>query len=240
MIGTPIVIYYWVNCIYMSIVRRHMRHIALATLAILSISIPGANMSAFALTSSSEFESHTLTGDDLKNNPMAAKILAEIEFSKKQVAQLEQDQKNKDLNAQLIEQQRSIAKQLEDQAYQMLQLQSESTNPQNAFNKFVATIPNDSVKQVFVGEFDFMQKRVNAGNIAMKQVLDNGGSWDEAMQAFSQQAGIKRTEMVSVNRDLNVQYGLADPTIQASFDKNGMLPDDYIKIPNQVLDHART
>jgi len=224
----------------MAIMRRHLRHIALATLATLSISIPSLNMPAFALTQTGQFESQTITGDDLKNNPMAAKILAEIEYSKKQVAQLEQDQKNKEMNAQLIEQQRAIAKQLEDQAYQMQQLQSNSTNPQNAFNKFVATIPNDSVKQVFVGEFDFMQKRVDAGNLAMKQVLDNGGTWEEAMQVFSQYAGIKRTEMVSVNRDLNIQYGLADPTIQAAFDQNGMLPDDYVKIPNSVLNHAGT
>ena len=237
MIGIPIVIYHLVNCICMAM-RRHLRHISLAALATLSISISTFNMPAFALTQTGQFESQTITGDDLKNNPMAAKILAEIEYSKKQVAQLEQDQKNKELNAQLIEQQRAIAKQLEDQAYQMLQLQSESTNPQNAFNKFVATIPNDNVKQVFVGEFDFMQKRVDAGNLAMKQVLDNGGTWEEAMQVFSQYAGIKRTEMVSVNRDLNVQYGLADPIIQAAFDQNGMLPDDYIKIPNHVMTHA--
>ena len=220
--------------------RRHFRHIALVALATLSISIPIFNMPALALTQTNQFESQTITGDDLKNNPMAAKILAEIEYSKKQVAQLEQDQKNKEMNAQLIEQQRAIAKQLEDQAYQMLQLQSESTNPQNAFNKFVSTIPNDNVKQVFVGEFNFMQKRVDAGNLAMKQVLDNGGTWEEAMQIFSQYAGIKRTEMISVNRDLNIQYGLADPTTQAAFDQNGMLPDDYVKIPNHVLNHAGT
>ena len=120
----------------------------------------------------------------------------------------------------------------------MLQLESNSTSPQNAFNKFVDTIPNDSVKQVFMGEFDFMQNRVNAGNLAMKQVLANGGTWDEAMQVFSQYAAIKRTEMISVNRDLNIQYGLANATVQAAFDKNGLLPDNYVQIPSHVLNHA--
>ena len=240
MIGIPIVIYYWVNCIYMTITRPHLQHISLVDFATVSIIIPSLNVPAFASTQTSQFESQTLTGDELKNNPMAAKILAEIEYSMKQIAQLEQDQKNKELNDQLIEQQRAAAKQLEDQAYQMLQLQSNSTSPQNAFNKFVATIPNDNVKQVFVGEFDFTQKRVDAGNLAMKQVLDNGGTWEEAMQAFSQYAGIKRTEMVSVNKNLNIQYGLADPTTQAAFDQNGMLPDDYVKVPNYVMNHAGT
>jgi hypothetical protein len=217
-----------------------MKEITLVALATLSITLPSFNMQAFALTQTSQFESQTITGNDLKNNPMVAKILAEIEYSKQQIAQLEQDQKNRDTNAQLIEQQRAIAKQLEDQALQILQLQSNSTNPQNAFNKFLDTVPNDNVKHVFVGEFDFMQKRVDAGNLAMKQVLANGGTWEEAMQVFSQYAGIKRTEMISVNKDLNIQYGLADPTVQAAFDQNGMLPDNYVKIPNQVLNHAGT
>ncbi len=211
---------------------------AIVTIAALSITLPSFSMPVFAQTPTDQFESQTITGNDLKNNPMAAKILAEIEYSKQQVAQLEQDQKNRDINAQLIEQQRTIAKQLEEKAYQILQLQSESTNPQNAFNKFVATVSNDTVKQVFIGEFNFMQNRVNAGNLAMKQVLANGGTWEEAMQVFSQYAAIKRTEMISVNRDLNIQYGLADPVVQANFDQNGLLPDDYVKIPNHVLNHA--
>ena len=211
---------------------------AIITIAALSITLPGFNMPAFAATQTSQFESQTITGNDLKNNPMAAKILAEIEYSKQQVAQLEQDQKNREVNAKLIEQQRTIAKQLEDKAYQMLQLESNSTSPQNDFNKLVDTIPKDSVKQVFMGEFDFMQNRVNAGNLAMKQVLANGGTWDEAMQVFSQYAAIKRTEMISVNRDLNIQYGLANATVQAAFDKNGLLPDNYVQIPSHVLNHA--
>jgi hypothetical protein len=220
--------------------RYPMRGIILVTLAALSIALFNIQVPVFALTQTSQFESQTITGNDLKNNPMAAKILAEIEYSKQQIKQLEQDQKNKEVNAQLIEQQRAIAKQLEDQAYQMLQLQSNSTNPQNAFAKFVDKIPNDNVKHVFLGEFDFMQNRVNAGNLAMKQVLANGGTWDEAMQAFSQHASIKRIEMISINTNLNIKYGLANSTIQAAFDQNGLLPDDYIKIPNHVLNHAGT
>ena len=220
--------------------RNTLKGIVSITLATISIALFNLQVPAFALTQTSQFESQTITGIDLKNNPMAAKILAEIEYSKQQVKQLEQDQKNKEVNAKFIEQQRTIAKQLENQAYQILQLQSNSTTPKNAFTKFVNTIPNDNVKHVFMGEFDFMQNRVNTGNLAMKQVLANGGTWDEAMQAFSQHASIKRTEMISINTNLNIQYGLANSTIQAAFDQNGLLPDNYIKIPSQVLNHAET
>jgi alanyl-tRNA synthetase len=209
----------------------------LATLATLTVLIASLSGFAYAQTPT-QFESHAITGNDLKNNPFVAKILSEIEFSKKQVAQLEQDQKNRDANEQLIAQQRAIAKQLEDQALQMLQAQAETNSSQNAYERFVTTVPNNNTKQVFMGEFNFMQKRVDAGHLAMKQVLANGGTWEEAMQAFSQYAGIKRTEMISVNNDLNIQYGLADPTVQAAFNQNGLLPDDYIKVPNQVMSHG--
>ncbi len=54
---------------------------------------------------------------------MAAKILSEIEYSKKQIADLQKSQKDQEANQKLIAQQRLIAKQLQDQAYQMLQIQ---------------------------------------------------------------------------------------------------------------------
>jgi hypothetical protein len=207
------------------------------TLAALTISIASLDNSAYAQTPT-QFESHTITGNDLKNNPFVAKILTEIEYSKQQVAQLEQDKKNIDTNEQLIAQQRAIAKQLEDQALQMLQAQAETNSSQNVYERFVVTVPNNNTKQVFMGEFNFMQKRVDSGNLAMKKVLVNGGTWEEAMQAFSQYAGIKRSEMISLNTNLNIQYGLADPTVQAVFNQNGLLPNDYIKVPNQVLSHG--
>jgi hypothetical protein len=192
------------------------------------------NSHGFAFAQTNQFQSQMITGNDLKNNPYAAKILSEIEYSKQQIAQLEQDQKNKELNGQLIAQQRAIAKQLENQALQMLELQAQTNSSQNAFNRFVATVPNDNTKEIFLGEFNFMQKRVDAGHLAMQQVLANGGSWEEAIQVFSQYAAIKRTEMIAVNTNLNIQYGFSDPTVQAAFNQNGLLPDDYIKIPSKV------
>jgi hypothetical protein len=74
----------------------------------------------------------------------------------------------------------------------------------------------------------------------MKQVLANGGTWEEAMTVFSQYAAIKRVEMIELNKNLNIKYGLANSTIQAQFNQNGLLPDDYIKVPTQVLSHVST
>ena len=194
---------------------------------------------AFAATPD-QFQNQTFTGDQLKNNPLVAKILSEIEFSKQQIAQLEKDQKDKEINDKLIAQQRLIAKQLEDQALQILQTETAVNSSKNTFDRFVAEVPDNSTKKVFYGEFDFMTKRVDAGHDAMKQVLENGGTWEDAMAAFSQYAAIKRVEMIEVNKNLNVEYGLANATIQSQFNQNGLLPDDYIKVPATVLSHATT
>lgn len=219
--------------------KRERYHLFLGTISIITaISLASCNP-AFALTSD-QLQGQSLTGDQLKNNPLVAKILSEIEYSKQQIAQIEKNQKDKETNDKLIAQQRLIAKQLEEQALQILQTQTAVNSSKNAFDRFVAEVPDNSTKKVFYGEFDFMTKRVDAGHAAMKQVLANGGTWEEAMAVFSQYAAIKRVEMIEVNKNLNIQYGLANATIQSQFNQNGLLPDDYIKVPDTVQNHVST
>jgi len=189
-------------------------------------------------SSNQTFQSTTITGDNLKNNPMVEKILSEIEYSKKQIAELQKNQKDAELNKKLIDQQRLISAQLEKEALQIMELENQPHTPKVAFGNFVATVNNTSVQNVFWGEFNFMSQRVDAGHAAMKKVLDNGGTWEEAMQEFTKYAGIKRAELIEVNKNLNIQYGLADPNIQNAFDKYGKLPEGYIKKPTITYSHV--
>lgn len=218
--------------------------ISLVIISIIAIAYFGGYTPAFAATSD-QFESHTITGIDLQKNPMVAKILSEIEYSKKQIAQLEQNQKNQEENQKLIAQQRLIAKQLEDQAYQILQTQTLQNSSDNAYSRFLDTIPSNDTKKVFQGEFSFTKQRIDAGHVAMKQVLDKGGTWEDAMQEFSRYAAIKHVEMVTLNQQLNDEY-MQQPSIanmtkqQIPFDQYGRVPDDYIKAPSQVSYNERT
>ena len=186
----------------------------------------------------SSFQSTTITGDDLKNNPMVAKILSEIEYSKKQIAELQKNQKDAELNKKLIDQQRLIAAQLQNQALQMMELDNQPHTPKVAFGNFVSTVNNTGVQNIFWGEFNFMSQRVDAGHAAMKKVLDNGGTWEQAMQEFTKYAAIKRVELIEVNKNLNIQYGFADPNIQNNFNEYGKLPEGYIKKPTSTYSHA--
>jgi hypothetical protein len=106
-----------------------------------------------------------------------------------------------------------------------------------AFEIFVSTVNDKTAQNIFWGEYNFMSQRIDAGNLAMKQVLEQGGSWDDAIQAFSRSAAIHRQEMVQENTALNVEYGAADPRIQNNFDANGLLPADYVQTPNKSLAH---
>lgn len=191
---------------------------------------------AFA-QSSSQFESHVLTGDDLKNNPLAQKILSEIEESKKRIAQIQQEQKDRDINAMQVEQQRELAGQIQQEAIASMDAQNAPYTSKAAFASFVSTVNDTSTQNIFWGEYNFMAQRVDAGDTAMKQVLEQGGSWDDAIQAFSRSAAMHRQDMIQENTALNVEYGVADPSVQDNFDVNGLLPADYIKTPGKWLAH---
>src|SRR5947209_11198829 len=71
-----------------------LRYLIFGVLMTIALSL-GFNSQNFAygVTQQNQFESHTITGEDLKNNPFAAKILSEIEYSKKQIAELEKNQR---------------------------------------------------------------------------------------------------------------------------------------------------
>lgn len=202
----------------------------------ISLALPGVESFAFA-QSSSQLESHVLVGDDLKNNPLAQKILSEIEESKKRIAQMQQEQQARDINSMQIEQQRELAGQLQQEAISSMDAQNAAYTPKAAFDSFVSTINDTSAQNIFLGEYNFMSQRVDAGDTAMKQVLEQGGSWDDAIQAFSRSAAIHRQEMIQENTALNVQYGTADPNVQNNFDVNGLLPVDYVKAPSKWLAH---
>lgn len=169
---------------------------------------------------------------------MAQKILLEIEYSKKQIAELQKNQKETELNKKLIDQQRLIAAQLEKQAQQIMEINNLPHTPTVAFRSFVSTVNNTKIQNVFWGEFNFTSQRIDAGHAAMKKVLDNGGTWEEAMLVFTKYAAIKHSELILVNAKLNIQNGLADSKIQKNFNEKGMLPDNYIKVPSSVYSHA--
>jgi hypothetical protein len=68
-----------------------------------------------------------------------------------------------------------------------------------------------------------MQAKASQGKLAMSKVLQNGGTKDQALNAYYGAAATQKTELVSVNKDINIKYQLADKTTQDLFNKYGNL-----------------
>ncbi len=221
--------------------QKNLRCFIAGIAVVLTVSLVGGPQNLAFATSQNQFQSTTITGQDLNNNPVVAKILNEIEYSKKQIAQLQKNQKDKEVNDKLIAEQRLIAKQLQDQAYQILQMQAVQNSSDNAYSRFLDTVSDNDTKLVFHDEFAFTKQRVDAGHAAMKKVLDNGGTYEEAIQEFSKYAAIRYTEMISVNQALNDKYihhKVIDGVPTATFDQYGKVPDQYIQaLTSQVSSH---
>ena len=168
--------------------------------------------------------------DHLKNNPLALKIITEMEAQKLRYKQQQEQgfqvsvkQVHVSSEQAELEQNKIIAKQrLADRLEDLMDKYKEYT-PKASFARFVEKKP-EYTHGVFWGMFDYMQGKVDAARAAMKQVIDNGGSLREARDAYFENASTTRVQLIQVTKDLNIQYGLADKEVQDTFDEYGKLP----------------
>jgi hypothetical protein len=194
-------------------------NVDLSSMDVNSTSIPVSGNTSNA----SSIQFTTLAGPSLQNNPMAMKILQEINTSKRQVANIIGNETADKLNQQLILQQRQSASNQLKQDLTTLQQASASTTSDAAYSNFLTTVSDNRTIPVFQAEFNFMKQRTSVANTAMQNTLNNGGSLDQALAVFNQYATINHVQMVSLNNELNVAYGLADNRIQSCFNGMGQL-----------------
>ncbi len=165
----------------------------------------------------------TVTGDKIKQDPVASKILKNIEIAQKK--QVEQEKKLKEIEdkKKFIDEQRTLVNQNLQNDLQAWLVQFDPFTPRNAYATFVTQI-NATLQNVFWGQFNFTEQKTNDGLVAKYQIIQNGGNNDEARKAFIQKATSSRNEITKVNSDLNVKYGFANKDTQSKFDRYGKLP----------------
>ena len=151
------------------------------------------------------------------------KILQEINTSKRQVANILGNETTDKLNQQLVLQQRQTVSNQLKQDLVTLEQADASTTPDAAYSNFLTTVSDNRTIPVFQAEFNFMKQRTSVANTAMQNTLNNGGSLDQALAVFNQYATINHVQMVSLNNELNVAYGLANNKIQSCFNDMGQL-----------------
>ncbi|MGI0028011.1 MAG: hypothetical protein ACREAD_09260 [Nitrosopumilaceae archaeon] len=179
----------------------------------------------FAWADTGATKTNTIQATDaIKNNPTAMTILENIELFKQKYAAMQQKQQLIDQQNQFIEQQRKIANSYLQNDLASMNAENEAS-PKSAYANFVTHVDN-SAQGVFLDQFNFMQQKIQKAKDAMNQVLKNGGTMQEALQAFNSKAAVHKDRLISINKDLNVKYNLADAKVQSLFNKAGKLNRD--------------
>ncbi|MCE9653512.1 MAG: hypothetical protein K8Q89_10760 [Nitrosarchaeum sp.] len=169
-------------------------------------------------------------GNDIANNPLAKSILKNIEIARKQFADTVQKEKEKNDYQNMIDTQRKAAQASLEEELSRMNTTYEQFTPQNAFAKYVSG-KSETFHGIYWDQFGYLNSKITLANDARNTVLENGGTYVDAMKEYSKYAQMPKIEMQNVIKDLNVKHGFTDSQTQSYFDANGKLPrfeDDTI------------
>jgi len=158
--------------------------------------------------------------DNLLNDPAAQDILKKIEQTKKMIAELEKKEYEKNQARENLEKMREMSVKSLNQKLSEWERLWEKHSSRNAFDSFVNKKP-EYVQGVFWDQFEFKEKKINEGRIAMNQVLVNGGSMQDARDAYHKAASTKKIELIEMNAQFNVKHNLAYYDQQQLFNSTG-------------------
>ena len=162
----------------------------------------------------------SITPDSIGDNPAFAKILENIEKSRQNFSDIQQ----KTDQEKFVSEQRTIAMSILDRELEQMFEDNKDFTSVAAFNNFLKKVSDDNTKHIFQGLFDYKQEKISSAKIVMSDVLRNGGSLQDARDAYHDALQIPRSDMIDLVTNLNIQSGFSDPEIQRHFDKNGKLP----------------
>ena len=176
---------------------------------------------SYAQTTIDSGEQITFT-DNLLNDPAAQDILKKIEQTRKLIEQLEQKEYEKNQAQENLQKKRDMSVERLNQDLNEWERLWEKHSSRNTFNEFVNKKPS-YVQGVFWDQFEFKEKKVNAGRIAMNQVLTNGGTIQDAKDAYNKAAATKKIELIEMNSQFNIKHNLADHREQQIFNSTGQI-----------------
>ena len=166
-------------------------------------------------------EQVTLSGD-LQNNPVAQDILKKIEQAKKMIEELKQKEYEKNQAQENLEKMRDMSIKRLTQDLDEWEKLWEKYSSRNVFDSFVSQKP-DYVQGVFWDQFEFKEQKVKAGQTAMNHVLENGGTMQDAKNAYHKAASTSKIELIEMNSQFNVKHNLADYAEQQVFNSMGQI-----------------
>jgi hypothetical protein len=147
----------------------------------------------------------TVTGDKIKNDPVALKILQNIELNKQKEEERQKRLQEIKEQQEFIEKQREIANQDLLVDLQVFFEQFDPFRPRNAFSTFVLQF-DSTIQSVYWTQFNFTESKTKEGLAALQQVLNSGGTMSEARKVFHDTAAIPRAELDQINDQANTMY----------------------------------
>ena len=196
-----------------------MKYVTILGLGIISVLLFTVNP-VFAQTLNFE-ESVELSGD-LLNDPIAQDILKKIDQTKKMIEELKQKEYEQNQARENLEKMRKMSIDNLNKKLAEWERLWEKYSSKNSFERFVDK-KSSYVQGVFWDQFQFQEQRANAGRTAMNVVLTNGGTMENAKNAYHNAASMQRIELVEMNSQFNVKHNLADYTEQQVFNSTGKI-----------------
>ena len=165
--------------------------------------------------------SQTTLSGDLKNNPTAQEILEKIEKSKRWIEKLQQKnfesmEKQKELESKRAK----VLNHLENDLKKWEELWEYYTFD-SLLERALENNPAKDTDSIYDHPLKFTASKINAGRIALQNVLENGGTPEKARDAFVKAAKITRSEMLSANILFNVLNNNAYYNQQILFNVDG-------------------
>ena len=197
-------------------------HSMILGIILLSTVSTNESIQVFAQTTSNDGFT-VRSNEQISKDPMATSLLEKIEMMKLKFAQAKETKTKQQEHEKFIDQQRILAKQSLENELDRINDKYKDHTPKASFTSFVSSKPVET-QNVYWDMFNYQQQKVSNARLAMKAILDNGGSLQEAREAYHNAGAIKRVELIDITKDLNIKHGLADSTVQSTFDKYGKLP----------------
>lgn len=150
-----------------------------------------------------------VTSDKIKNDPIAFKILQSIELNKQKEEERQKRLQEIEARQKFIEEQRQLANQDLLADLQSMVAQFDPFNPRNVFSSFVSGF-DSTIQNIYWGQFNFTETKTKEGLAALEQVLNSGGTMQDARNAFYETAAISQSEINKLNDELNAKYAKND------------------------------
>jgi hypothetical protein len=148
-----------------------------------------------------------VTADKMRDDPLALKILQNIEQNKQQESERLKKLQEMNERQKFIEQQREIANQNLLADLSAFLVQFDPFNPRNAFVSFVSQM-DVTVQDIYWAQFNFTETKTKEGLAALQAVLDGGGTKQEARKAFYEKAATPRDQLLKANDGFNTSNRL--------------------------------